>query len=69
MIPCLRINFKFYFWFYLSDPIENDFVEGLRPNARGPGLFTFGVILFLSKHLFLLDIFYFLEIFVWCDIL
>uniref|UniRef100_A0A1D1ZMG6 Serine/threonine-protein phosphatase n=1 Tax=Anthurium amnicola TaxID=1678845 RepID=A0A1D1ZMG6_9ARAE len=25
-----------------SDPIENDSVEGLRPNARGPGLVTFG---------------------------
>ncbi|KAK1386899.1 hypothetical protein POM88_015077 [Heracleum sosnowskyi] len=24
------------------DPIENDSVEGLRPNARGPGLVTFG---------------------------
>jgi len=26
-----------------SDPTENDSVEGLRPNARGPGLVTFGV--------------------------
>ncbi|KAI7738963.1 hypothetical protein M8C21_005845, partial [Ambrosia artemisiifolia] len=26
----------------LSDPTENDSVEGLRPNARGPGLVTFG---------------------------
>ena len=25
-----------------SDPTENDRVEGLRPNARGPGLVTFG---------------------------
>ncbi|KAI6669745.1 hypothetical protein NL676_004630 [Syzygium grande] len=25
-----------------SDPTENDGVEGLRPNARGPGLVTFG---------------------------
>ncbi|KAL8156362.1 hypothetical protein AgCh_001456 [Apium graveolens] len=25
-----------------SDPTENDSVEGLRPNARGPGLITFG---------------------------
>ncbi|EFH65951.1 kelch repeat-containing protein [Arabidopsis lyrata subsp. lyrata] len=25
-----------------SDPTENDSVEGLRPNARGPGLVTFG---------------------------
>jgi hypothetical protein len=30
-------------WFYRSDPTENDSVEGLRPNARGPGLVTFGV--------------------------
>lgn len=26
-----------------SDPTENDSVEGLRPNARGPGLVSFGV--------------------------
>ena len=26
-----------------SDPTENDSVEGLQPNARGPGLVTFGV--------------------------
>ena len=25
-----------------SDPTENDKIEGLRPNARGPGLVTFG---------------------------
>lgn len=30
-----------------SDPTENDSVEGLRPNARGPGLVTFGVSAFL----------------------
>lgn len=29
--------------FFRSDPTENDSVEGLRPNARGPGLVTFGV--------------------------
>ncbi|XP_024974130.1 serine/threonine-protein phosphatase BSL1-like isoform X2 [Cynara cardunculus var. scolymus] len=29
-----------------SDPTENDSVEGLRPNARGPGLVTFGVLWF-----------------------
>ncbi|GAY40817.1 hypothetical protein CUMW_054750 [Citrus unshiu] len=36
-------------WFVLnistilrSDPTENDSIEGLRPNARGPGLVTFG---------------------------
>lgn len=37
-----------------SDPTENDSVEGLRPNARGPGLVTFGVgtslILFFSQE-------------------
>ncbi|XP_042375968.1 serine/threonine-protein phosphatase BSL3-like isoform X2 [Zingiber officinale] len=27
-----------------SDPTENDSVEGLRPNAKGPGLVTFGLI-------------------------
>ena len=26
----------------VSDPTENDSVMGLRPNARGPGLVTFG---------------------------
>ena len=26
-----------------SDPTENDSVEGLRPNGRGPGLVAFGV--------------------------
>lgn len=31
---------------YRSDPTENDSVEGLRPNARGPGLVTFGVSFF-----------------------
>ena len=31
------------FCFCRSDPTENDSVEGLRPNARGPGLVTFGV--------------------------
>ncbi|URD86551.1 Nuclear transcription factor Y subunit [Musa troglodytarum] len=29
-------------FFVRSDPTENDSVEGLRPNARGPGLVTFG---------------------------
>jgi hypothetical protein len=33
---------------YRSDPTENDSVEGLRPNARGPGLVTFGVCMLLS---------------------
>lgn len=32
-----------FFIFFRSDPTENDSVEGLRPNARGPGLVTFGV--------------------------
>ena len=31
---------------FRSDPTENDSVEGLRPNARGPGLVTFGVFIF-----------------------
>lgn len=30
-----------------SDPTENDSVEGLRPNARGPGLVTFGVSVYV----------------------
>ncbi|OVA11421.1 Phosphoesterase domain [Macleaya cordata] len=36
-----------------SDPTENDSIEGLRPNARGPGLVTFGpdrVIEFCKKN-------------------
>ncbi|KMZ70731.1 Serine/threonine-protein phosphatase [Zostera marina] len=36
-----------------SDPTENDSVEGLRPNARGPGLVTFGpdrVVEFCNKN-------------------
>lgn len=37
-------------WFYRSDPTENDSVEGLRPNARGPGLVTFGVSDFLLAY-------------------
>lgn len=37
---------------YRSDPTENDSIEGLRPNARGPGLVTFGVcFLLLTAHL------------------
>jgi len=32
----------FYLYNCRSDPTENDSVEGLRPNARGPGLVTFG---------------------------
>ncbi|KAJ8446152.1 hypothetical protein Cgig2_015923 [Carnegiea gigantea] len=31
-----------------SDPTENDSVEGLRPNARGPGLVTFGCMLLMQ---------------------
>ncbi|KAG6528063.1 hypothetical protein ZIOFF_010209 [Zingiber officinale] len=40
---------------YMSDPTENDSVEGLRPNARGPGLVTFGVsdYMFGSDHFLL----------------
>lgn len=37
------INESFYLYNCRSDPTENDSVEGLRPNARGPGLVTFGV--------------------------
>lgn len=36
-------NLKSLFLLYRSDPTENDSIEGLRPNARGPGLVTFGV--------------------------
>ena len=32
---------------FRSDPTENDSIEGLRPNARGPGLVTFGVCMFI----------------------
>ncbi|KAL9272509.1 Retrovirus-related Pol polyprotein from transposon RE1-like protein [Drosera capensis] len=33
-----------------SDPTENDSIEGLRPNARGPGLITFGGLRFLQEE-------------------
>lgn len=52
MFYLLFIIFMFMFiWsfdisVYRSDPTENDSVEGLRPNARGPGLVTFGVCTF-----------------------
>ena len=39
----LSIIAFFFLFYYRSDPTENDSVEGLRPNARGPGLVTFGV--------------------------
>ena len=42
--------------FLRSDPTENDSVEGLRPNARGPGLVTFGVSLLDGIHLLVLEI-------------
>ncbi|RVX20827.1 Serine/threonine-protein phosphatase BSL1 [Vitis vinifera] len=32
-----------------SDPTENDSIEGLRPNARGPGLVTFGGLVVVPK--------------------
>ena len=35
-----------------SDPTENDSVEGLRPNARGPGLVTFGVSVVFCSYVF-----------------
>jgi protein phosphatase len=37
----------FFLYKCRSDPTENDSVEGLRPNARGPGLVTFGVCMTL----------------------
>lgn len=36
-----------------SDPTENDSVEGLRPNARGPGLVTFGVCRLFALYILL----------------
>ena len=44
----LLLIFKLFNIYYLigfnrSDPTENDSMEGLRPNARGPGLVSFGV--------------------------
>jgi len=44
---------------FRSDPTENDSIEGLRPNARGPGLVTFGVCMplftcFMSDDFYLL---------------
>ena len=38
--------------YWRSDPTENDSVEGLRPNARGPGLVTFGVSIICSSFPF-----------------
>ncbi|KAK4370639.1 hypothetical protein RND71_010114 [Anisodus tanguticus] len=37
-----RVSRKQPLYLPRSDPTENDSVEGLRPNARGPGLVTFG---------------------------
>lgn len=59
----LFVYFRFIVIFLLSydvyalrsDPTENDGVEGLRPNARGPGLVTFGVRMIFP---FLLSCFY-----------
>ena len=45
--------------FIRSDPTENDSVEGLRPNARGPGLVTFGVSKFLLFQIYKLSEFCF----------
>lgn len=44
----IGIHFISCFDLYRSDPTENDSVEGLRPNARGPGLVTFGVSVYQS---------------------
>lgn len=41
---------------FRSDPTENDSVEGLRPNARGPGLVTFGVSVSLFPEFSLLGL-------------
>ena len=47
-IHCFNLPITFSPIFYSrSDPTENDSVEGLRPNARGPGLVTFGVSVLL----------------------
>ena len=43
LLGIVMINAYFLFDKCRSDPTENDSVEGLRPNARGPGLVTFGV--------------------------
>lgn len=40
---CLLNLYVTYGFVFRSDPTENDSIEGLRPNARGPGLVTFGV--------------------------
>ena len=45
--------------FIRSDPTENDSVEGLRPNARGPGSVTFGVSKFLLFQIYKLSEFCF----------
>lgn len=45
VVPSVVCVYIFYnLCIHRSDPTENDSVEGLRPNARGPGLVTFGVI-------------------------
>lgn len=54
---CLLNLYVTYLLAFRSDPTENDSIEGLRPNARGPGLVTFGVcpsfsIYFEGKKLF-----------------
>ena len=57
------VNWKSYKFvnleFIRSDPTENDSVEGLRPNARGPGLVTFGVSKFLLFQIYNLSEFCF----------
>lgn len=53
VIPCFEFT-DFVTLANRSDPTENDSVEGLRPNARGPGLVTFGVcvcVCFILKSL------------------
>ena len=64
------IIYFMFFWkndsmkcFSRSDPTENDdSVEGLRPNARGPGLVTFGVSdFYLVFCKMVIILFFFLE--------
>ena len=43
LIPLVLLKMSHTCFIFRSDPTENDSIEGLRPNARGPGLVTFGV--------------------------
>lgn len=52
VLTFISVLFTLFYVLCRSDPTENDSVEGLRPNARGPGLVTFGVcvLLFSSNY-------------------